>query len=122
MTAFLLRQTAGETHQRSLGDRVGPPLGKGVVRGMAADVDHQSSLRAHGRNHGCADLHDTGEIELQQPLPALESHGQEVTRLGSPGIVHQHRWCIALAQKVAHRRCDGSWIGQVDRFSRHGTA
>ncbi len=58
---------------------------------MAADVDDQATaLGPKARELGIAKLKNTGEVQLQQPVPLLQTGASLWCGEGSASIVDQH--------------------------------
>ena len=81
---------------------------------MTADVDHQSACRAHGRNHPSAHLKHTGEVELHQPIPAVQGHLKQPSCPGSTSVVDQYRWCKPLTQQCCDPRSNLLRLGEIN--------
>jgi hypothetical protein len=76
MTSLLLSQATAEGFQGRFTGAIGPPFWKGATGGVAVQINDQPTpLGAHGRYEGKANLKNTGEIQLQQPLPLLQTCG-----------------------------------------------
>ena len=114
IATFLFRQATGEAGEGCFDRAVSPPTREGIVCGMAAHIDDEATRGSHGGNHSSANLKDTGEIELHQPLPAIKRHGEQVTRVGRTRIVDQNRGAKSLAEEFVEARSDRFRIREVD--------
>merc|ERR1712216_325776 len=102
MGFLLFSETASEAGQGCLHRAVGTPIRERIAGSMTADVDHKSACRTHGRNNSSAHLKHTGEVELHQPVPALQGHLKQPSCPGGAGVVDQYRWCESLTEQCCH--------------------
>ena len=107
-------QMAAETRLGRLGRGVGPPVGEGLVGGMATHIDDQPfACSPKQGEHRLADLEDRRHVELQQPLPLVKGHLGEGPGIGRTGVVDQNRGDQAATQQLCQARGNGSGISQI---------
>jgi hypothetical protein len=87
---------------------------------MAAHVDDAST--SSGPQTGqqyLADLEHAGEIELEQPLPAIHRHRRQGSGPGGASIVDDHPGLQTPPTESIKAWADRLRIGQVDTFALH---